>query len=551
MQRNEAINMVKDTEFMESNVTNHSGSSLESKYDAIVIGAGIGGLFAANFLVKAGVKTLLLERHHLVGGYLQGGWHRGFYFDYGTQSNEIKGGILPALQALELDNRVEFHQCHHRFLTSGEHLDLSYASLDDAEREFIRSFPESEEGLRKYFTYYRRVTEVAKLANEAGLGGIIKTDSAQFMPDYHAYWKSLPFYEEMMQYDSIHSWRKAREFLGVNTRVARVLTHFGYRNQSVLSTGIFWHLWRDDYYYNTGGKQAFVNMLADAFVERGGTLAIESMVEKILVEDDTAIGVRLANGRVIRADHILSNVDMRLTMENLLSGHEKVRPWIVEMRKTPLSEAFYTVYLGLNISVEALKEYLKGAHHSWIFPTHKPLAEPFDVSFHGSLPMEISAPCLHDHALACERQSAVVLQTFSFYDWMERWRINADGRHTSSYRALKKQVDSQLIDNLELVIPGVRDKIIIQFSSSPLTLESYTLNTNGATGAWTWNPKRTFVKLTEQRIITPIRNLYCAGHWALYPGGLLTATIAGKIAADLVIHGTSTNAPTAIEKLSL
>ncbi|UFJ42571.1 NAD(P)/FAD-dependent oxidoreductase [Brevibacillus humidisoli] len=509
---------------------------LENKYDAIVIGAGIGGLFAANFLVKAGVKTLLIERHNVVGGYLQGGWHKGFYFDYGTQSNEIKGAILPALQVLELDDRVTFHQCHHRFMSS-EGLDLSYHTLDDAERAFVEAYPESEAGLRNYFQYYRRVTEVAKLVNEEGLGSIITTNSTSFMPDYHAYWKTKPYYEEMMDYDSIHSWRKAREFLGGNSRVARVLTHFGYRNQSALSTGIFWHLWRDDYYYNEGGKQEFVDMLADAFVERGGTLAMETHVEEILVDDDAAVGVRLANGKVIRAEHVLSNADMRMTMERLLGGHEAVRGWIDQMRKTTLSEAFYTVYLGLDMSPEELNEYLKGAHHSWIFPTHKPLAEPFDVSFHGSLPMEISAPCLHDPSLAPGGKSNVVLQTFSFYDWMNRWEINADGRRASKYRALKKQVEQQLVDNLELVIPGVRSKIVHQFSSTPLTHERYTLNANGATGAWTWNPKRTFVKLTEQRVTTPIRNLYCAGHWALYPGGLLTATIAGKIAADLVIHG--------------
>ncbi|MBO8162856.1 MAG: NAD(P)/FAD-dependent oxidoreductase [Brevibacillus sp.] len=511
---------------------------LDSTYDTIVIGAGIGGLFAANFLAKAGGKTLLVERHNVVGGYLQGGWHKGFYFDYGTQSNEIKGAILPALQALGLDERVTFHQCHHRFVSS-EGLDLNYHDLDDAERAFIAAYPESEEGLRCYFRYYRRVTEVAKMVNEEGLGSIIKIDSTSFMPDYHAYWKTKPYYDEMMEYDSIHSWRKAREFLGGNSRVSRVLTHFGYRNQSALSTGIFWHLWRDDYFYNEGGKQAFVDMLADAFVERGGTLALETHVEEILVNGDTAVGVRLANGKVIRAGHVLSNADMRMTMERLLGGHEAVRGWIETMRKTTLSEAFYTVYLALDMPPEELNEHLKGAHHSWIFPTHKPLPEPFDISFHGSLPMEISAPCLHDPSLAPPGKSTVVLQTFSFYDWMNRWEINADGRRAAKYRALKKQVEQQLIDNLELVIPGVKKKIVHQFSSTPLTHERYTLNTNGATGAWTWNPKRTFVKLTEQRVTTPIRNLYCAGHWALYPGGLLTATVAGKIAADLVVHGYS------------
>lgn len=509
---------------------------LASSYDAIVIGAGIGGLFCANFLAHAGVKTLLIERHELVGGYMQGGWHRGFYFDYGTQSNEIKGAIEPALEVLGLSDRVQFHQCHHRFMTP-DGLDLSYHTLDDAEREFSAAFPETADGIKKYFDYYRRVTEVSKMVNIDGLGSIIKGNSLEWMPDYHAYWKTKPYYEEMMEYDSIHSWRKAREFLGGDSRISRVLTHFGYRNQSCLSTGIFWHMWREDYFYNEGGKQVFMDMLADAFVERGGTLAMKTDVEEILIDGDTAVGVRLANGKVVRANNIISNADMKQTFEKMCGGHELLQPWIQQMRKTTLSEAFFSVYLGLDMPVEELDKHLKGAHHSWIFPTDNPVAEPFDISFHAGLPVEISAPCLHDPSLAPEGQSSVVLQTFSFYDWMNRWNITADGRRAGDYREMKKAVEQQVIENFAKVVPGVQDKIKIQFSSTPLTHKRYTMNEEGATGAWTWNPKRTFVKLTEQRVTTPIKNLYCGGHWALYPGGLLTATIAGKMAADCVIHG--------------
>lgn len=37
-------------------------------YDAIVIGAGNGGLTASLTMAKAGLKTLLLERHNIPGG---------------------------------------------------------------------------------------------------------------------------------------------------------------------------------------------------------------------------------------------------------------------------------------------------------------------------------------------------------------------------------------------------------------------------------------------------------------------------------------------------
>src|SRR5262249_26974471 len=40
----------------------------ERTYDAIVIGAGHNGLVNGAYLAKAGLKTLILERRHLVGG---------------------------------------------------------------------------------------------------------------------------------------------------------------------------------------------------------------------------------------------------------------------------------------------------------------------------------------------------------------------------------------------------------------------------------------------------------------------------------------------------
>ena len=37
------------------------------RYDAIVIGAGHNGLINGAYLARAGIKTLILERRHLVG----------------------------------------------------------------------------------------------------------------------------------------------------------------------------------------------------------------------------------------------------------------------------------------------------------------------------------------------------------------------------------------------------------------------------------------------------------------------------------------------------
>ena len=52
-----------------------------NEYDVIVIGAGIGGLVCAALLAKGGLKTLVLEQHHLPGGYCTSFKRKEFAFD--------------------------------------------------------------------------------------------------------------------------------------------------------------------------------------------------------------------------------------------------------------------------------------------------------------------------------------------------------------------------------------------------------------------------------------------------------------------------------------
>jgi phytoene dehydrogenase-like protein len=45
------------------------GKPPERSYDAVIIGAGIGGLICANLLAREQLRVLLVEQHYMVGGY--------------------------------------------------------------------------------------------------------------------------------------------------------------------------------------------------------------------------------------------------------------------------------------------------------------------------------------------------------------------------------------------------------------------------------------------------------------------------------------------------
>ena len=65
-------------------------SEIKSKYDVIVLGAGIAGLICGTFLAKSGKKVLIIEQHSSPGGYCTSFRRKGFIFD----------GFLYILQSL-------------------------------------------------------------------------------------------------------------------------------------------------------------------------------------------------------------------------------------------------------------------------------------------------------------------------------------------------------------------------------------------------------------------------------------------------------------------
>src|SRR5216110_2269734 len=60
-------------------------------YDAIVIGAGIGGLVCANLLARDGLRVLLVEQHYMAGGYCSTFRRKGYTFDAATHFYPLLG----------------------------------------------------------------------------------------------------------------------------------------------------------------------------------------------------------------------------------------------------------------------------------------------------------------------------------------------------------------------------------------------------------------------------------------------------------------------------
>ena len=62
----------------------YASSEVEARYDAIVVGSGLGGLTTAALMARAGRKVLVLEQHYTAGGFTHSFKRRGYEWDVGV-----------------------------------------------------------------------------------------------------------------------------------------------------------------------------------------------------------------------------------------------------------------------------------------------------------------------------------------------------------------------------------------------------------------------------------------------------------------------------------
>jgi phytoene dehydrogenase-like protein len=87
---------------------------MPKKYDAIIIGAGLGGLSTATMLARKGVSVLLLERHNIPGGFATSFVRGRFEFEValheisGIGPPEDRGSLYRYLDYLGVAGKVDF-----------------------------------------------------------------------------------------------------------------------------------------------------------------------------------------------------------------------------------------------------------------------------------------------------------------------------------------------------------------------------------------------------------------------------------------------------------
>ncbi len=424
-----------------------------------VIGSGFGGLALAIRLQAAGLQTTLIEQRDKPGGRAYVYQDQGFTFDAGPTVITAPGCLeeLFALAGEPMADHVDLLPVlpfYRLFWEDGDVFDYSN-DLADITRQIGARNPADVDGYRRFLTYAEQVFDegYTKLAHVPFLDLWSMVRAAPQLVRLEAY-RSV--YDVVAKYITDDHLRQAFSFhsllVGGNpfaTSSIYTLIHVLERKWGVT--------------FPRGGTGALVRALVALFERMGGTVRLNTPVDRILTRDGAVTGIRTRGGEDLPMDAVASNADVVHTYKTLLGHDPRGVSAARSLEKKRFSMSLFLIYFGTK------RRHPHLAHHNVIFgPRYRELlGDIFDTGvLADDFSLYLHAPTVSDPTLAPEGCEAFyVLSPVPHLgkggiDWITEGPRYAD----------------RILDYLEArYIPNLRADLVTQRIFTPLDFES-TLN---------------------------------------------------------------------------
>jgi len=517
-----------------------------TRFDAIVVGAGIAGLVAATDLERRGHRVLVLEHNHQAGGLMSGMWRKGFYFDVGCQSFEDMGIVFPLLEQYGLSDLARFRRARYRVVMPG--VDADVESLPQVRDALQRAYPEAADGLGRVFALHQRTSDLVRKLFAPGAPPYVRDERATSLVRWVGSALGVPASNPgalLQRLRDLRTWM-LDDFTAWYERelppsgVRDLLSRCGYTRMNVFVASAFWHLWAHDYWYPEGGLQRLFDAWVERLAARGVAFRFKSTVTALEKRRGRVTAVVTRQGARFEADEVVYTGDYRAAVHRLIGPEHFGRDELDRLERTRHSDALVSAYLGLDVPREELRERLRTSHVFYFpsFGCRTALSD--DPAAHGRAFVEVTAHGVGDPTLAPPGRSAVVVQAFTRHDWQDGWRTGLSGDpareqrpgpRPAAYRALKRAVAGELAGILEGLLPGARGRVVFSDVGAPPSAVRFTRNAFGGTCGFELNWRNFPFANPLAHVQTPLDNLHLAGHFTVWPGAVPTAALSGKIAA--------------------
>jgi phytoene dehydrogenase-like protein len=485
----------------------------------IIIGAGVAGLAAGCYGQMNGYDTQIYEMHNLPGGVCTTWKRKGYKIDgcihwlTGTKPGTDFYLIWEELGVMKSTKLIE-HEEYARIEGKDDKVFIVYCDIDRLEQEMKKLAPEDTEliknftnGIRKMVNFHIPWEKAADLFGPLDIlklmksmlpfGGFFRKWGNKTIKDVAQRFKN-PFMREAFPY--IFNLENPPEF-----PIVAVMKTLAWMDQKTTS-------------YPIGGSLELARVIEQRYFALGGKINYKSRVVKILVENDRAVGVRLADGSEHRSDIVVSAADGRTTIFDMLGGKYINRKIKGYYEKLGLFPPLIYIGLGINGSLKDVPSTVTGIN----FTFDKPIKISDQERNHMSVQFYAFDP-----TLAPEGKTFVRVHYPSDYDYWEKLKQNPE-----RYKSEKERIAEKVITQLDRRFPGFAAKVEMHDVATPITWVRYTGNWRGSFEGWIETTKT--LRLRMSQMLPRLKNFYMAGQW-VQPGGSLPAVaMSGRNAIQII-----------------
>ncbi len=493
--------------------------NVRTNADIIIIGAGVAGLAAGCYAQMNGYRTQIFERHSQPGGLCTSWQREGYIFDgcihylFGSGLGQPFHRLWQELGAVQ--EQVFFHPKELMRVTEpGGQTLIAYAHPDRLEAHLLALSPRDRRLIRAFCNGIRTFGQFdLSLLQQQPRALMGLSDWVRLC------WQMLPFAGPMARWGRLSAQTFAQQFK--HPFLQRAMPYLFSWPDIPVAVGMLLlaYLHNQNAGFPLGGSLAFARTIEHRYRALGGIVHYNAQVERVLLQRNQAVGIRLYSTEEHFAGRIISACDGHSTVFSLL----KDIPVPSSLRhrydgRLPVRSQLQ-VSLGLNRD-------LSDTPH-WV--TYL-LDHPATLAGEERYRLDIKHYC-HDRSLSPPGKSVVVIMMASSYDYWQR----IYGR--TLYHEEENRVAAQVIEQLEPLYPGLKTDMETIDVATPLSYERYTGNWQGSSCGWLLT-RQTLPLLVRgvAKTLPRLRSFYMVGQWVEPGGSLPVVALSGRNAIQQICH---------------
>lgn len=461
---------------------------------AIIIGAGLGGLFTGAILSKEGFKVTICEKNAIIGGGLQTFQRFSEHFDTGMH---VVGGLQPNGNIwkiccyLGILNKIKVRDvdenCTDRLYYAE---DKTYYIIGKGRDGFISSlanqFPEEKEHLAQYVDAIMAISDKVDLFNLRPSQGQMSlfTESDDFLMAADAF---------IAKYITDERLRSVLAYMnplyGGRAHETPAYIH------AIIST-----LYIKGASRFVGGSGQFANLLANVIKHHGGDVFANDGVEWIEVNDRKVDYVRTKRGEQLTADYYISDIHP-CTLLKLMDEKAFPKSYRERLEMIPNTHSAFSLYIKLKPNafpyINHSEYYMTKYADVWNFSRTDC---PWPLGF-----LMMTPPNENQGEYATKMLVTAPMP----FEMVQKWENTTVGHRGADYEKWKEERAHELLAQMEEMYPGFSDAIEAINTSSPLTIRDFYGVKEGSICGYAKNCQN--IALSQVPVVTKVRNLLLTG----------------------------------------